>query len=111
MIEKKLKDLWYDIYTCYDILEGTSKNDNKEMSQEYLAKKLAALDQAHSAQPYDHVIRRLMVEKNVDPKISEKWRHYFDVEERFALKMQKKFSEAIEVDRLPGGNGSSKVRL
>ena len=61
------------IYILVMMLEGTSKNDSKEMSQEYLAKKLAALDQAHSAQPYDHVIRRLMIEKNVDPKISEKW--------------------------------------
>ena len=88
---EKLKDLWYDLYTCYDVLEGMSSNDNKELSQQYLAKKLAALDSAHSAQPYDHIIRKLMIEKNVDPAIKEKWTHYFDVEERFALKMQKVF--------------------
>eukprot|EP00943_MAST-04B_sp_MAST-4B-sp1_P000392 g392.t1 len=88
---EKLRNLWYDLFKCYDVLEATSVNDNKNLSKEYLAKKLHALDSAHSAQPYDHVIRNLMVEKNVDPEIVEKWRHYFDVEERFALKMQKVF--------------------
>ena len=33
---EKLKDLWYDIYTCYDILEGTSKHDNKAPDITYL---------------------------------------------------------------------------
>jgi tetratricopeptide (TPR) repeat protein len=75
---EKLKDLYLSLFKCYTEVGNHTKA-------------LKALDSAHTAQPYDHVVRALLLEHTLDEDQLEKWTHYFDVEERFSVKLQKIF--------------------
>jgi tetratricopeptide (TPR) repeat protein len=75
---EKLKILHSCLFKCYRHIGNHTKA-------------LKSLEDAHAAQPYDHEVRALLLVHTTDPEQREKWRHYFDVEERFSIKMQKVF--------------------